>query len=72
MEKSQRKEGIELKNQERIRTLGEKENYKSLGVLEADTFKIATIKEKITKEYLKRTKKPSGKQALQQKSHQMN
>ena len=30
-------EGIELPNQEKIRTLGEKETYKSLGILEADT-----------------------------------
>ena len=31
--------GIELSNQERIRTLGEKENYKNLGILEPGTIK---------------------------------
>ena len=30
-------EEIELSNQERIRTLGEKENYKYLEILEVDT-----------------------------------
>ena len=35
--KRQITEGIELPNQERIRTLGEKENYKYLGILETDT-----------------------------------
>ena len=32
-------EEIELPNQENIRLFGEKENYKYLGILEADTFK---------------------------------
>ena len=36
-------EGIELPNQERIRTFGEKENYKYLGILEADTIKQVEI-----------------------------
>ena len=40
-------EGIEQLNQEKIRTLGEKKTYKSLGILEADTFKQAEMKEKI-------------------------
>ena len=31
-------EGIEPPNQERIRTLGEKENYKYLGILETDNY----------------------------------
>ena len=38
--KSREREGaerIELPNQEKIRTLDEKENYKYLGILEADT-----------------------------------
>ena len=39
-------EGIELPNQEKIRILGEKENYKYLGVLEADTIKQMEMKEK--------------------------
>ena len=36
--------------------LGEKENYKYLGTLEADTIKQAEIKEKL-KEYLRRIRK---------------
>ena len=39
-------EGIELSNQERIRTLGEKETYKYLGILEADTIKQVDMKDK--------------------------
>ena len=31
--------GIEIQNQERFRKLGEKENYKYLEILEADTIK---------------------------------
>ena len=38
--------GIELPNQESIRTLEEKENYKSFGILEADTVKQIEIKKK--------------------------
>ena len=38
-EKRQIAEGIELPNQERIRTLEEKENYMYLGILEEDTLK---------------------------------
>ena len=38
-------EGIELPNQEKIRTLGERETYKYLGVLETDTIKHAEMKE---------------------------
>ena len=50
--KRQITEGIELPNQERNRTLEEKENYKYLEILEADTIKQAKMKEKIRKEYL--------------------
>ena len=39
-------ERMELVNQEKIRTLGEKETYKCLGILKADTIKQAEIKEK--------------------------
>ena len=42
-------EGKEESNQERIRTLGEKENYKYLGMLEADTVKQAMVMEKLIK-----------------------
>ena len=50
-------DGMELPNQDKIRTLGEKETYKYLGILEADTIKQVEMKEKIQKEYLKRTRK---------------
>ena len=41
----------------KIRTLTEKQTYKYLGILEADTIKQEEIKEKIKKEYLRRTRK---------------
>ena len=44
--KRQITEGIELPNQEKIRTFGEKENYKYLGILEADTIKQAEIEKR--------------------------
>ena len=50
-------DGIELPNQEKIRTLAENETYKYLGILEADTIKQAEMKNKIQKEYLRRTRK---------------
>ena len=49
-EKRQMIVGIDLPNQENIRSLREKENYKYLGILEADTIKPAKMKEKIKKE----------------------
>ena len=39
-------DGMELPNQDKIRTLGEKEMYKYLGILEADTIKQVEMKEK--------------------------
>ena len=48
---------MEVPNQEKIWTHGEKETYKYLGILEADTTKQVEMKEKIQKEYLRRTKK---------------
>ena len=50
-------DGIGLPNQDKIRTLGEKEIYKYLSVLEADTIKYVEMKEKNKKEYLRRTRK---------------
>ena len=49
--------GIELPNQDRIRTLEEKETYEYLGILEADTIKQVQMKDTIRKEYLRRTRK---------------
>ena len=50
-------DGMELSNQDKIRTLGEKETNKYLGILEADTIKRVEMKGKIQKEYLRRTRK---------------
>ena len=50
-------DGIELPKQDKIRTLGEKETYKYLRILEADTIKQVEMEEKIKKEYLRRNKK---------------
>ena len=50
-------DGIELPNQDNIRTLAENEASKYLGILEADTIKQVKIKDKIQKEYLKWTRK---------------
>ena len=50
-------DGIELPNQDKIRTLTENETYKYLGIMEADTIKQVEMKNKIQKEYLRRTRK---------------
>ena len=49
-------DGMELPNHE-IRSLGENEPYKYLGILEVDTIKQMKMKDKIRKEYLRRTRK---------------
>ena len=49
-------DGIERPNQDKIRTPGEKETYKYLDILETDTIKQVEMKDKIKKEYLRRTK----------------
>ena len=45
-QKRQMTEGIELPNQEKVRTLGEKDTNKYLGILEANTIKQLKMKEK--------------------------
>ena len=55
--KRQLTEGMELPNKDKIKTLPENETYKYLGILEADTIKQVEMKEKIQKEYLRRTRK---------------
>ena len=50
-------DGMELPNEDKIRTLGEKETYKYLGILKADSIKEEEMKEKNKKEYLRRTRK---------------
>ena len=55
--KRQLTDGMELPNKDKIKTLAENETYKYLGILEDDTIKQAEMKEKIQKEYLRRTRK---------------
>ena len=50
-------EGVELQNQVVIRTLGGKEPYKYLGILEADTITQVEMKEKIKKRISQKDKK---------------
>ena len=48
---------MQLRNQDKIRTLREKQNYKYLGILEDDTIKQVKMKDEIKKEHLRRTRK---------------
>ena len=50
-------DGIELPNQDKIKTLAQNETYKYLGILEPDTIKQVEMKNKIQKEYVRRTGK---------------
>ena len=50
-------DGMELPNQDKIRTLAENEIYKYLGILKADTIKQVEMKNKFLKKYLRRTRK---------------
>ena len=50
-------DGMEQPNQDKIRTHGEKKTYKYLGISETDTVKQVEMKEKIKKEYPRRTGK---------------
>ena len=50
-------DGLELPNQDKIKTLTENETYKYLDILEANTIKQVEMKDKIQKEYLRRTRK---------------
>ena len=49
--------GMELPNQDKIRTLAENETYKYLGILETGTLKQVGMKEKIKKKNIRRTRK---------------
>ena len=54
-----------IQNQDNIRMLAENETYKYLGILKADTIKQAEMKDKIQKEYLRRTRdKTSGRNLI--------
>ena len=48
---------MELPSQDKIRTLTENKTYKYLGILKADTIKQMGMKNKIQKEYFRRTRK---------------
>ena len=54
--KSGKRHMTEEWNYDKIRTLEENETYKYLGILEADTIKQVEMKDKIRKEYLRRTR----------------
>ena len=56
--------GIELPNQENIRTFREKETYKYLGIFEADTIKQIEMKEKNKKEYPRRMTETTWNQTI--------
>ena len=53
-------DGMELPNHDKIRTLGENETYKYLGILEADTIKQVEMKDKIRKNISGELEKCSG------------
>ena len=65
-------DGMELPNQGKIRTFGENETYKYLGILEVDTIKQVQMKRKIRTEYLMRTIKLLEKKTVLQKPYQRN
>ena len=50
-------DGIELPNQDKIRTLGEKKLYKYLIILQGYTIKRMEMKEKFQKDYLRGARK---------------
>ena len=50
-------DGMELLNEDKVRTLAENETYEYLGIWEANTIKQVEMKEKIQKEYIRRTRK---------------
>ena len=50
-------DGMERPNQDKISTLGEKETYKYLGILEADTIKQMEMNEKIRKKIFQENQK---------------
>ena len=68
--KRQLTEGIEQPNQGKIWTLEEKETYKYLGILEAETTKQAEMKEKKKKRISQENEKISRSLTTEQKFHQ--
>ena len=66
-------DGMEQTNQDKIRALEEKETYEYLGILEANITKQGKMKEKIKKEYLRRTRKKTTRdKTMLQKLYQRN
>ena len=65
-------DGMELPNHDKIRTLGENETYKYLGILEADTIKQVQMKDKIKKRIYQENEKTTRDKTFQQKPHQRN
>ena len=63
----QKMERLEIPNQEKIRTLGEKETHKYLEILNEDTIKHAEIKWKIKKEYQENNSKPNKRAEISSK-----
>ena len=61
---------LKLPNQGKIWTLGEKETYKYLGILEVDTIKQMEMKEKIKKVYLRTTKRATRDKSILQEPYQ--
>ena len=53
-------EGIELPNQEKIRTFGEKKTYKQLGILEVDTIEVVMKKKKSFSDKQQKFSKPNS------------
>ena len=65
-------DGMEQPNQDKMRTLEENETYKYLGILESDTIQQVKMKDKIKKEYLRRTRKLLGTKLSSRFSKQRN
>ena len=65
-------DGMELTNQDKIRTLGEKETYKYFVILETDTIKLIEMKENIKKRIFQANQKATRDKTIQQKTYQRN
>ena len=70
--KRQITDGIELPNQDKIRTLKENETYKYLCIFDANSMKQVKMKGKLQKEYLRWIRKLLEKKTLQQEPYQSN
>ena len=57
-------DGIDLQNQEKVRSLGEKETYKYLGILEVNTTKQVELKEKKNKKRSQENAETTGNQTI--------